>query len=182
MIDGDIAIQGIKGSYSDEAAGLLCGEGYKCASYPDFAGTLASVVSGLSKAAVVPVRNSTTGSIEAVERLIRNMGLKVRSSAALPVRHVLAGPPGTKASEIRIVRSHPEALKQCAGFLGANPRLRGLDFADTASAVRHAVLAADKSAAAIGSRRAAEMYGAAILAENIADSGENETVFCLVTT
>ena len=175
-----IAIQGIGGSYSDAAAEMICGAGYERLSYPDFSSTLASVASGEAEAGVVPIRNTITGPIEAVERLIQNMKLCRSDTASIRVDHVLAGSPGTSVSEIRTVRSHSQALKQCAGYLIANPGLRALAFADTASAVRHVVLSADASEAAIGSRRAAELYGAAILAERIADSEDNETVFCLV--
>jgi prephenate dehydratase len=93
---------------------------------------------------------------------------------------VLAGTPDANIEQLVSVRSHVEALKQCRKFLSTHPNLTPVIGTDTASSVRRIVGEADPASSAICSRRAAELYGAKILRENIADDIDNWTTFCLI--
>jgi prephenate dehydratase len=174
-----IAIQGTKGSYSEEAVGVMFDDSAELLECADFAETFAAVVSGKADRAVVPLRNKIIGDIESAVTALQQTNLKILDQLMLEVRHVLAGTPDAEFADIESVRSHEEALRQCSKFIADN-KFQAVTGADTASSVRRIVAEGDKKTAAIGSRRACEMYGGKILRENIADDAENITYFYLV--
>ena len=121
--------------------------------------------------AVVPVENKIVGEIRDVIGLMRTSGFKVIKKSRLKVEHVLTGTRDCdgEVESIRTVRSHIEALKQCRRFLTVNTHIEQVVGSDTASSVRRIVEENIADNAAIGSRRAAEIYGAKIIAENVAE-------------
>lgn len=174
------AIQGVKGSYSEEATHRILGADAEIIECVDFESTFRAAVSRKAEFAVVPVRNKIVGEIEATMSLIRHSSLRILDELPLQVCHVLAGTSGASLNGLKTVRSHVEALKQCRRFLSAHTGLTQMVGADTASSIRRIVDEGVAENAAIGSRRAAEMYGAKILAEDIADDLENWTTFYLL--
>jgi prephenate dehydratase len=174
------AIQGIRGSYSEEATYKLLGDGADILECADFESTFRAIARGEAEFAVVPVRNKIVGEIDASLSLVRTSRLRILDKLPLKVCHVLAGTPDASCDDLKTVRSHIEALKQCRRFLSENARLTQIIGADTASSIRRIVEEGDRENAAIGSRRAAEMYGARILRENIADDADNWTTFYLL--
>ena len=175
-----VAIQGVRGSYSEEATLRIMGEKAEILECTNFAETFTAVTTQRAEFAVLPVRNKIVGEIEAPLTLLRNSGLKVLDQLPLEVRHVLVGTPDSEFDGLASVRSHIEALKQCARFFGKYSHLTQLIGADTASSVRRIVQQSDPETGAIGSRRAAEIYGAKILKENVADDFDNWTTFYLI--
>jgi len=174
-----IAIQGVRGSYSEEAVGRMFDDSVEVLECTNFADTFAAVVSGKADRAVVPLSNSIVGEIESAVVELQQTNLKILDQLMLEVRHVLAGAPDAELADIEIVRSHPEALRQCSKFIADN-NLAAEIGADTASSIRRIVEEGDKKKAAIGSRRACEMYGGKVLGDDIADDAENITYFYLV--
>lgn len=175
-----IAIQGVRGSYSEEATLKICGGAARIVECTDFAETFQTLLAGGADYAVVPFENKIVGRIETPNQLLRAHDLKIYEKLELKVRHVLAGGAGAEIENVQTVRSHTEALKQCRRFLSENKHWTQVIGADTASSVRRIVEENRADAAAIGSRRAAEIYGAKILAENIADDADNWTTFYLI--
>ena len=175
-----VAIQGVRGSYSEEAALGLMGEDVELVECVDFAETFNAVANARAEYAVVPVENKIVGEIEDVTNLLRPGNYRVLENLRLKVMHVLAGTRDSEVESIRTVRSHIEALKQCRRFLASNSHIEQVIGADTASSLRRIVEDNVADAAAIGGRRAAEIYGAKIIAENIADDDDNWTTFCLI--
>ena len=175
-----VAIQGIQGSYSEEAVRTLMG-GAELLECSNFAETFNSLETGRAEYAVVPVENKIVGDITGTVSILREDRFRILDRAVLKVRHVLAGTPDSKLRQIESVRSHVEALKQCRRYLAANPKWTQVIGADTAGSVRRVVEEGNSSNAAISSRRAAQMYGAKVLAEDIADDPDNWTTFCLLT-
>jgi chorismate mutase / prephenate dehydratase len=175
-----VAIQGIKGSYSEEAVRKLLGDAVSILECSDFADTFAALDRGEADHAVVPVANKIVGAITQPAELIKAGRFQVVEKLSLKVRHVLAGTPDSKIEDLVSVRSHVEALKQCRRFLSGNPNLTQIIGGDTATSIRRIVDEGDPTSAAIGSRRAAELYGAKILREDIADDIDNWTTFYLV--
>ena len=175
-----IAIQGVSGSYSDEAARELFGDEACIVECPDFEETFAAVIYGRADNAVIPVENKIVGPIVATVDLLRTTECRVLEKLPLKVQHVLTGTPNARFEDLVSVRSHVEALKQCRKFLAVNRGLGQIIGADTASSVRRIVDEGDTTRAAIGSRRAADLYGAEVLRENIADDIDNWTVFYLI--
>jgi prephenate dehydratase len=174
------AIQGVRGSYSEEATIRLLGRDADILECRDFEETFAAVSAKKADFAVVPVRNKIVGEIEAAVSLLWSNGMRVLDELPLRVKHVLAARSGARFEDLKTVRSHIEALKQCRRFLSANPQLMQVVGADTASSVRRIVEEGKAVNAAIGSRRAAEMYGATIIMEDIADDLDNWTTFYLL--
>jgi prephenate dehydratase len=174
------AIQGVRGSYSEEAAIRILGRGADILECRDFEETFAALSAKKVDFAVVPVRNKIVGDIEAAVSLMQSNGTKVLDELPLRVKHVLAGTGGARFENLQTVRSHIEALKQCRRFFSTHPNLTQVVGADTASSVRRIAEEGAAASAAIGSRRAAEMYGATIIMEDIADDLDNWTTFYLL--
>ena len=175
-----VAIQGVRGSYSEEAAQCLMGADAEIVECGSFADAFDSVANSNAEYAVVPVENKIVGEIEDVMALLRVGGHTVLENLRLKVMHVLAGTHDSEVESIRTVRSHIEALKQCRRFLAAKAHIKQVIGADTASSVRTVIEENVAANAAICSRRAVEIYGANIIAENIADDDDNWTTFYLI--
>lgn len=177
-----VAIQGVKGSYSEEAALRIMDGGTEILECLDFAATFEAIDAKRAEYAVVPVENKIVGAIETPLNLLKQSGLRVLERLPLEVHHVLAGTADAEFSRLTSVRSHIEALKQCRNFLSANAHLSQIIGADTAASIHRIADENIAEHAAIGSRRAAEIYGAKVLRENIADDFENWTTFYLIGT
>ncbi|MGH9819196.1 MAG: prephenate dehydratase domain-containing protein [Pyrinomonadaceae bacterium] len=175
-----VAIQGIRGSYSEQATHFLFGDDVEIHECVTFDETLNRVIGGAARYAVLPVANTIVGEITATVSLLKQSSLPVINQIRIRVQHVLAGTPDAEFANVSFVRSHVEALKQCKKFLNANPQIEQIGGADTASSIRRIVIEGDPTHAAIGSGRAAELYGAKILKENIADDIDNWTTFFLI--
>lgn len=175
-----VAIQGERGSYSEEAALSLMGKEAEIIECLDFPSTFQAIASERAKYAVVPVENKIVGEIEGSMSILRASSFRIFERLPLKVMHVLAGTQDAEIDSVESVRSHVEALRQCKWFLSANASWTQVIGADTASSIRCVVDEGAAGNTAIGSRRAAEIYGAKIIAENIADDHDNWTTFCLI--
>lgn len=175
-----VAIQGIRGSYSEEAARKFFGARALIVECPSFDETFRAVVTGRTRYAVVPLKNKIVGEIASAAEVLSRTDLKISDELPLEVRHVLVGTTEAEFETVKTVRSHVEALKQCRRFFSENKSLRQIIGADTASSVRRIIEERHAENAAIGSRRAAEIYGAKVLCEAVADDAENWTTFYLL--
>ena len=134
------------------------------------------VESGAADAGVVPVENSLAGSISETYDLLLSHSLLVTGETVLPVEHCLLALPGTRLAQIREVLSHPQALAQCDDYL-SRLRAEAVPYYDTAGAAKYVSSAGRTEAAAIASRRAAQVYDLEILAEGIQSNPDNYTRF-----
>lgn len=174
-----VAFQGEPGAYSQEAIFGVFGAGTACAPCPTFRGAFEAVHQGRAKSALLPVENSTTGSIHEVWDLLLAHDLQIVGEVILPVRHALLAVPGATLKDIQTVVSHPQALTQCEGWVlshgwTAEPG------SDTAGSARRIAELGDKTRAAIASQVAGQLYGLDVLAKNIQDVAENFTRFLLL--
>lgn len=176
---GRICYQGLPGSYSEIAAGIL---------FPDadrlpvnsFRDVFRSISEGDAAAGVVPLENTTAGSVYEVYDLLISHNLYINASHIEKVNHCLAAVPGAGMEEIREVYSHPQALAQSEEFL----RRYGLverERSNTAVAAKEVAELNDRSIGAICSREAAGRYGLTILQEGINHNKENATKFVAVS-
>jgi prephenate dehydratase len=136
-----------------------------------------AVARGEVDAGLAPIENSLDGAVnDTLDALLQAEGVYLRAELVLPVEQCLVAAPGTSLQQVEVVMSHPSALAQCRGFLEANlPRARLEAALSTAAAVE--VAARTPRAAAIGTRRAAELNGAVVLAAGIQDAKHNKTRF-----
>ncbi len=143
--------------------------------------TIAALAEGRVQRAVVPIENALDGSVDAtLDALAVDFpDLVIVDEVVRPITHVLAAAGPLELDQIEVVTSHPQALGQCGRFLrSALPaaRLRPSE-GSTADAVRQVTASGHERWAAIGPRRAADLYGATVLREAIEDHPGNETRF-----
>jgi len=175
-----VAIQGERGAFSEEAAIRLLGEEIEVVPRPTFEAMFSAIGEGAADCALAPIENSLAGSVHRSFDLLVESGLSIIGEVIIPIAHNLIGVPGATLEQLRVVESHPVALAQCERFFIAHPRLKRIATEDTAGSAREVVGAGDPSRAAIASRRAAELYGGAILREHLEDSSQNYTRFLLL--
>ena len=174
-----IACQGVDGAYSFEAGRKLFPQA-EILAQRQFSDVFDAVERGEAEFGILPVENSWAGSVHEVYDQLIWRRFHIAGAVDLGVQHVLLGAPGAVLSDIRRVYSHQQALRQCAGFLTSHG-LEAVEAANTAVAVKTVAQGGDKSAAAIGSRRAGKLYGLQVLAEHIADSDANTTRFIAIS-
>ncbi len=126
------------------------------------------------------IENSLEGSVpETLDALIREPRVAICAEIAIPIRHCLLAAQGAGVQGIEVIYSHPQALAQCRRYLDAHlPGAAAEASLSTANAVRE-MLARPRSAA-IGTERAAALYGAEVLARDIQDDPSNTTRFVLL--
>jgi prephenate dehydratase len=175
-----IAFQGERGAFSEEAALKLLGANIVLVPRGTLDATFAAIENGLADYALAPMENSLAGSVHRSFDLLVDSGLHITGEVIIPIAHNLIAPPGAAFEGLASVESHPVALAQCERFFAAHPGLKRIAAEDTAGSVRKIMRAGDKKRAAIASKRAAELYGAAILREHLEDDRENYTRFFLL--
>jgi prephenate dehydratase len=176
-----VAFQGERGAYSEEAIHQFFGPDVETQPCPSLDEVFATVESGAAGYAALPVENSTAGSINQAYDLLLNRDLRVWGEAVLRVRHALLAPPGTRLADVQRVRSHPQALAQCRRYLGNRGWAPETSY-DTAGSARD--LAADPApgVAVIASRLAGQLYGLEELDYGLEDSEYNYTRFFMLST
>ena len=130
---------------------------------------------------MVAIENSIEGSVtDTLDLLIHESGVLIKEELVLPIEHHLLVKPGTQASEVKVLFSHPQALAQCRHFIErCFPKVDVVAALSTAAAVED-MMASTHPAAAIGTNRAAELYGAETLARGIQDVASNVTRFVVL--
>ncbi len=175
-----VVYQGIEGSYSHLAARRRYvdrpGE-VRLVGCDTFRAAAEAVRSGAAGRALLPIENSTAGSVHEVYDLLAAGGLTITGEAVERIEHCLLGLAGATVESLRAVLSHPQALSQCAEFLHAHPWLEARPAFDTAGAARAVRDAGDPALGAIAGRAAAAVYGLVVLAESIQSQEGNFTRF-----
>jgi prephenate dehydratase len=174
-----IGIQGELGSFSHEAA-LTFDPGADVVPCMLSADAFRSLEEGKVDALALPIENALAGSVVEHFDLLYERNVHIAAETILRIRHNLIGMPGSTASTIHRVYSHPVALAQCRQFFIDHPRMEAVPFYDTAGAVKQIVALRDRHAGAIAGDRAAMVHGGEILLPAIEDDPENYTRFLLV--
>lgn len=175
-----VAYQGVEGSYSHLAAQRRYagrGGGTLLTGHDTFRGAADAVLAGAADLALLPIENTTAGSINETYDLLASTGLHVTGEVVAAIEHCLLALPGVPLEELRTVMSHPQALAQCAAFFARHPHLAPRQELDTAGAARRVAAANDRTLAAIASAAAARTYGLAIVAQGIQTAAGNATRF-----
>ena len=175
-----VLYQGEPGAYADEAAARFFGEDLPRSHVGTWEEVFQSLQRGEADYGVVPIENSSTGSINQVYDLLAQYGHSIVGEQTVKVDHCLAAPTGARLDGVTTVYSHEQGLLQCAGFLKGRgwtcvPRL------NTAESAQFVARSGSPGQAAICSPRAARLYSLEILAEHISDSDSNDTRFVVVS-
>lgn len=175
-----IACQGVAGAYSHAAARSLFPEG-DVAFCDSWAAACDEVCRGAADYAVLPLENSTAGTVNRVYDLLVQRGLFIVSSLSLRIEHALLAKEGCLIDEVREVFSHEQALRQCDGFIaGLGGDVRATVCENTATAARAVADDPCCDVAAIASPACADLYGLSVLAAAVQDESDNFTRFICV--
>ena len=174
-----VACQGVEGAYSQIAASKM----FKIPSilyFSSFDGVFAAIESGMCEYGVLPIENSTAGSVKRVYDLMADHNLYVVRSMRVKIDHNLLSKPGTKLSDVKEIFSHEQAIDQCAAFLRTLKDVKVTVCPNTAVAARMVAESERGDVAALSSRDCAELYGLIALANSVQDKSNNYTRFICV--
>lgn len=177
-----VAYNGVPGAFSESAVVGFFGEDCERVCFKTFEEIFAAVAEGCVKYGVLPVENSSSGSIHTVYDLMGRYACHIVGEQLVPVAHCLLGVPGAKIEDITTVYSHEQGFAQCPVFLGEHPDWVTTPYFNTAISARHVAELGDKRNAAIASRLAAAHYGLTILAPDIHSFTGNHTRFIVVSS
>lgn len=175
-----VAIQGERGSFSEQAALKLFGEEVEIVLQRTFAALYDSIDNGEAEYILAPTSNTILGPVPGSMELLRRRPWLPINGVRLRVNQHLIALPGATLDDISIVISHPAALAQCKRFFTEHPRIKPLAAEDTAGSVAEIVRRGNPAMAAIAGRRAAEIYGATVIRTSIQDEEDNFTEFSLL--
>ena len=175
-----VACQGVEGAYSQQAAEKLFRRP-NVLYFSNFEAVFAAIERGLCRYGVIPLENSTAGSVNMVYDLMMRHNFRIVRSVRLKVDHNLLARPGVKLEDIREVYSHEQAIGQCSAFLQSHPEIRVVRCANTAEAAKLVSQSDRRDIAALSSRACAELYGLTNLAPSCQDQGNNYTRFICIS-
>ena len=177
---GLVACQGVEGAYSQVACDRLLPRG-KIVYVKSFEAVFSAVESGLCKFGVVPIENSSNGSVRAVYDLVQRKNFSIVRSTRLCIHHELLVQPGVKLTDITEIYSHEQAIGQCSKFLSELNGVRVIPCANTAVAAQMVAESGSRHAAAISSHACAALYGLECIHDAIQDSDNNYTRFICIS-
>ena len=177
MTSDTVAYLGPQGTFSEEAA-ILYAPDSEHLPYPSIRDAAMAAESSETEEAVLPIENSIEGAVNmTLDYLIHDSTLSIVGEVVLPIRQCLIVAEGSRREDIETIRSHPQALAQCRLYLETTyPNASLIASISTAGAVEEA-LNEGRNSAAIGNRRAAELFGATVLEADIEDNLNNVTRF-----
>jgi chorismate mutase / prephenate dehydratase len=179
-----VAFQGAAHSYSHAAAQkYLAGRGTRgdLAGYRTFRDAAGALLAGDADLAVLPIENTTAGSINEVYALLREHHLYIVGEETWKVDHCLAAAADVPLSSLSKIMSHPQGLEQCSQFLQSLPNATPTTYFDTAGAMQAVAESGDPAVAAIASPEAAAAYGLVVLRRGISDTDDNYTRFVVLS-
>jgi prephenate dehydratase len=179
MAVNKVAFQGERGAYS-ELAVIHFFPNSTPIPVRSFQEVIETLSSGLCDYAVVPIENSIEGSVNEVYDLLLQSNLYIVGETYQRIHHCLIVIKGNDVGSLREVYSHPQALAQCRQYINEK-KLASVPVYDTAGAVKMIKEGQHKRAAAIASKRAAEIYGMEILDVGIEDRKSNFTRFYVLS-
>ncbi len=174
-----VACQGVEGAYSQ----IACEKIFKnpfILYFKNFEGVFSAIEGGMCKYGILPIENSTAGSVNKVYDLMIKHRFSIVRTFRLKVDHNLLVKPGVKIEEIKEIYSHEQAINQCADFLHKFPGATIIPVANTAVAAEMVSKSDRRDVAALSSRSCAELYGLQCLAASVQDKGNNHTRFICI--
>jgi prephenate dehydratase len=177
----DAAYQGSRGAFSEDAAHQFLSSTSRLLPKDTLEEVFDAVSRNQAYYGVVPIENTLAGSIHQCYDLLFEYDVKIVGETVRKIEHALIAPPGVALSDVRRALSHPVALAQCETFFRMNPQIQPTAVYDTAGAVESVMNSPARDAAAVASRRAADLHRGTILVDAIQDHSENYTRFLLIS-
>ena len=176
-----VACQGVEGAYSQIAAERLFRAPDICF-FSNWEKVFDAIESGMCHYGVIPIENSTAGSVKQVYDLMISRKFRIVRTVRIKIDHNLLAKPNTKLSDIKEIYSHDQAINQCADFLsslGGGVKITRVD--NTAKAAQMVAESERNDVASLSSRSCASQYGLSVLASAIQNNGNNHTRFICIT-
>ena len=175
-----VACQGVEGAYSQ----IACEKMFKnpfIMYFKNFDAVFNAIEQGLCQYGILPIENSTAGSVKTVYDLMIKHNFSIVRTFRLKVDHNLLVKPGTKLSDIKEIYSHEQAINQCRTYLNTLPGVKIIPVENTAVAAQMVSQSERGDVAALSSRTCAELYGLECLAASVQDKGNNRTRFICIS-
>jgi chorismate mutase/prephenate dehydratase len=179
-----VAFQGTEGAYGHQAAlqhFAVAQRPVAFKAYGTFRDMLEAVIEGHADRAMLPIENTTAGSVYESYDLLLRFNLALVGEEIVDVRHCLLGVADVAIESLRRIHSHPQALSQCSEFLLTLRDCEGVSAANTALAAKHVRELNDPAEAAIASEEAGAHFGLHVLKRDIANQAVNYTRFVVVS-
>ena len=175
-----VACQGVEGAYSQIATERLF-ELPEISFYSSFDAVFSAIEAGECRYGVLPIENSTAGSVKKVYELMLHHNFHIVRSVRIKIDHNLLARRGARLENIREVVSHEQAINQCSSFLRSLGDVKITIAPNTAVAARMVAESGRDDIAALSSRFCAELYGLETLSEAVQDMGNNHTRFICIS-
>ena len=178
-VSATVACQGVKGAYSGIATDKIF-EISDITYFKTFDAVFNAVDKGLCEYGVLPIENSTAGSVSAVYDLMKKYSFYIVKSVRLRINHALLAKKGAKLQNIKTVYSHGQALSQCAQYL-KNLGVKTVEVENTAVAAKIVAESDDDTIAALASEECSSLNGLTILEKGVQDASDNFTRFICIS-
>ncbi len=176
-----IACQGVEGAYSQIAAERLF-RAPNILFFSNWEKVFSAIEAGLCRYGVIPIENSTAGSVKQVYDLMIDRKFRIVRTVRIKIDHNLLAKDGVKLSDIREIYSHEQAINQCASFLATlGPDVKITRVENTAMAAQMVAQSDRRDVASLSSRSCAAQYGLSVLRSSVQDNGNNHTRFICIT-
>ena len=175
-----VACQGVEGAYSQ----IACERLFRLPNifyFDTFEAVFTAIEKGLCRYGVIPVENSTAGSVNKVYDLMMRHDFRIARSVRVKIDHNLLVKPGTRLEDIKEIVSHEQAITQCSAYLQGLPGVKVTAVENTAVAASMVADSDRRDMAALASRPCAELYGLDILASGVQNEGNNYTRFICIS-
>ena len=175
-----VACQGVEGAYSQ----IACERLFRLPNifyFSTFEAVFTAIEKGLCRYGVIPVENSSAGSVNKVYDLMMRHNFKIVRSARIKIDHNLLARPGTKLEDIKEIYTHEQAISQCSVFLGNLKGVKVTAVENTAAAAAMVAESGRNDIAALASRPCIELYGLTCLASCVQNEGNNYTRFICIS-
>jgi len=175
-----VACQGVEGAYSQIACERIFKNPF-ILYFKNFDGVFNAIDQGLCQYGILPIENSTAGSVKKVYDLMIKHNFSIVRTFRLKVDHNLLVNHGTKLEDIREIYSHEQAINQCTDFLKTLPNAKVIPVENTAVAASMVSESGRNDVAALSSRACEELYGLQNIAGSVQDKGNNRTRFICIS-
>ncbi len=178
-ITASVACQGVQGSNSSVA----CKSAFPISDityFKSFEGVFNAVEKGFCEYGVLPIENSTAGSVLEVYDLMNKYSFYIARSVRVKINHCLVGVKGATKKDVKRIISHPQALSQCSAYL-KDLNVKGESVENTAVAAQMVSENNDKTLACLCRKECAEIYNLEVIEENVQDNMANYTRFIVIS-
>ena len=176
----DVACQGVEGAYSQ----IACEKLFAVPSimyFKSFDAVFSAIEQGFCRYGILPIENSTAGSVNQVYDLMMKHNFHIVRSVRIKIDHSLVAKKGTKKGDIKEIVSHEQAINQCSDFIKSLGKVKITVCENTAEAAKLVAESERRDIAALSSHNCEGLYGLECIEEAVQDKGNNFTRFICIS-